>query len=65
MEAITISLSDGELAKLREMVERYSVSPEELARVSNEELLARPEEEFQSAVDFVLKKNAELYRRLA
>jgi predicted transcriptional regulator len=65
MDAITISLSDDELAKLREMAKRHGVTPEELARVSIEELLTRPEEEFQSAVDLVLKKNAELYRRLA
>jgi predicted transcriptional regulator len=65
MEAITISLSNDELAKLREMAERHGVTSEELARISIEDLLARPEEEFQSAVDLVLKKNAELYRRLA
>lgn len=65
MDAITISLSNDDLAKLREMAERHGVTPEELARVSIEELLARPEEEFQGAVDYVLKKNAELYRRLA
>ena len=65
MDAITISLSDDDLAKLREMASRHGITPEELARVSIEELLTRPEEEFQRAVDFVLKKNAELYRRLA
>jgi predicted transcriptional regulator len=65
MEAITISLYNEDLAKLREMADRHGISPEELARVSIEELLARPEEEFQRAVDYVLGKNEELYRRLA
>jgi hypothetical protein len=65
MDAITISLSNDDLAKLREMASRHGITPEELARVGIEELLTRPEEEFQRAVDFVLKKNAELYRRLA
>lgn len=65
MNAITISLSDDELAKLQEIADRHGITPEELARVSIEELLARPEEEFQRAVKFVLEKNAELYRRLA
>ncbi len=65
MDAITISLSNDRLAKLREMADRHGISPEELARVSIEELLTRPEEEFQRAVDLVLEKNAELYRRLA
>ncbi len=65
MDAITISLSNNDLAKLREMADRNGITPEELARVSIEELLARPEEEFQRAVDFVLQKNEDLYRRLA
>jgi len=34
-------------------------------RVSIEELLVRPDEEFEKAADYLLKKNAELYRRLA
>jgi antitoxin FitA len=41
------------------------VSPEELVRATVEELLERPEQDFQRALDHVLKKNAELYRRLA
>ena len=65
MDAITISLSNDDLAKLREMADRYGITPEELARVSIEELLTRPEEEFQGAVDYVLEKNEELYRRLS
>jgi hypothetical protein len=40
------------------------ITPEELVRASVEDLLGRPEE-FQKAVDYVLKKNEELYQRLA
>lgn len=48
------------------MATRFRVRPEELVRVGIEELLMRPEtESFQHAVTAVLKKNAELYRRLA
>jgi predicted transcriptional regulator len=65
MDAITISLSNDDLVKLREIADRHGITPEELARVSIEELLTRPEDEFQRTVDFVLEKNAELYRRLA
>ena len=65
MDAITIPLSNDDLAKLQELANRHGVTPEELARVSIEELLARPDEEFQRAVDYVLEKNAKLYRRLA
>jgi len=44
---------------------RLNVSPEELVRVSIEELLSRPDEAFERAVEYVLEKNTELYRRLA
>ena len=64
MHTITITLSDDRLAKLQEMAARLHISPEELARAGVEALLARPEETCQRAIDYVLKKNAELYRRL-
>ncbi|MGE5306728.1 MAG: DNA-binding protein [Alphaproteobacteria bacterium] len=65
MSTLTITLSDDRFAKLREIAERFSIKPEDLARVSIEELLTRPEEAFQKAADYILHKNAELYRRLA
>ncbi len=65
MTSITISLPDDRVLKLQKIATRLNVSPEELVRVSIEELLTRPDEAFQRAVDYVLKKNAELYRRLA
>jgi predicted transcriptional regulator len=65
MSAITIALSEDRLLKLQEIAARLGVKPEDLVRVSIEELLARPDEEFEKAADYILKKNAELYRRLA
>ena len=65
MNAITITLSDDRLARLQEMAAHFHISPEELVRVGVEELLAQPEDAFQRAITEVLKKNAELYRRLA
>ena len=65
MTSLTITLPDDRMLKLQEVAARLRVTPEELARLSIEELLASPEETFQQAVDYVLQKNAELYRRLA
>jgi len=65
MTTLTITLTDDRLAKLREIADRFNITPEDLARVSIEELLTRPDESFQQADDYVLHKNAELYRRLA
>ena len=65
MSSITVDLPEEHLSRLREIATRLGVAPEDLARMSIEELLARPEESFERAADYVLKKNAELYRRLA
>jgi hypothetical protein len=65
MSSIIVNLTDEHLSKLKEMAGRLKVSPEDLARMSIEELIAQPEEDFERAADYVLKKNAELYRRLA
>ena len=65
MSAITINLSEERMQRLREIASRLGVSPEDLARMSVEELLARPNEKFEEAARHVLEKNAELYRRLA
>ena len=65
MSTITVSLPDERLHALKELSTRLSVSPEELVRVSIEELVSRPEEAFKRAVDYVLEKNAKLYQRLA
>jgi len=65
MTTITIAISDDRMQKLREKADRFQVAPEELVRVSLEDLLARPEEDFRQALEYVLNKNAELYQRLA
>ena len=65
VRALTVTISDDRLAELQERASLLHVTPEALALAGIEDLLARPEDEFRSAVDYVLKKNAELYRRLA
>jgi predicted transcriptional regulator len=65
MTSITITLPEDRLAKLREVAARLNVTPEELARVSIEELLTRPDEAFKQAAKYLLQKNTELHRRLA
>ena len=65
MPSISVTLPNDRLLKLQEIAARLGVTPEDLVRISIEELLARPDDAFQQAVDYVLNKNAELYRRLA
>ncbi len=60
-----LSISEDRFTKLKEVARHLNITPEDLVRVSIDELLSRPGDDFQKAVDYVLAKNAELYRRLA
>ena len=65
MVTITIELPNERLQKLQEMSQRFGISMEDLVRVSVEEMLTQPEEQFRKAAKYTLKKNTELYKRLA
>ena len=62
---LTIDLSSAQVEQLRQAAERLGLAPEELARAAIADLLATPDEEFKRAAERVLRKNEELYRRLA
>jgi hypothetical protein len=65
MSSITGELEPEQFAKLQSIAERLGVSIESLARSSVEDLLSGPDDKFERAAEYVLKKNEELYRRLA
>jgi antitoxin FitA len=65
MVTITVTLTDDRLQKLQELAEQFRIAPEELVRISVEELIARPQADFQKALDYVLEKNKELYKPLS
>jgi predicted transcriptional regulator len=62
---LTVDLSPAQAERLRQEAERLGLAPEELARAAIADLLATPDEDFRQAADRVLRKNEELYRRLA
>jgi len=65
MSNITIDLPEERLHLLRERARHLGTTPEELIRLSINELLDRSEDEIEQAINYSLQKNAELYRRLA
>lgn len=65
MQTFEIRLPEGIAAKLTEAAQSLGVSVEYLLQMCVEEKLARLEEDLLSATDYVLEKNAELYKRLA
>jgi len=63
--AIPIELTPAQESRLRVEADRLGLPPEDLARLAVEDLLARPDAEFQEAAERVLEKNRELYERLS
>jgi hypothetical protein len=62
---LSLDLSPAQADRLRLEAGRLRLSPEDLARAVIVGLLASPADEFNAAVERVLKKNEDLYGRLA
>ena len=62
---VAFELPPAQAEKLHREAERLGISPSELARAALSDLLADRDEDFRAASERVLRKNAELYRRLA
>jgi predicted transcriptional regulator len=62
---LTVDLSPALAERLRREAERLGLAPEELARSAITDLLETPDDAFKMAAERVLRKNEELYRRLA
>ena len=65
MSDITVTVPDTQLVQLKEKAARLGITLVDLVLLSIEETLSRPDEEFHQVAEYVLQKNAELYRRLA
>lgn len=65
MEQLTINIPDEVAAQLRTAAQKSGVKPEDFMLASLQERLANVDAEFIHAMRYVLKKNAELYKRLA
>lgn len=64
MTLFSIPLPEDGASKLLFQAERAGLSPEEFLRQCVGEILDRPDEAFSDAAEHVLKKNAEIYKRL-
>jgi antitoxin FitA len=63
--SITIDLSDSQFQKLENLARVHGIATEVLLKASLEDWLNLQKGDFVNAADYVLEKNAELYRRLA
>jgi antitoxin FitA len=62
---IPIELPEPQADKLRGQAQRLGVKPEDLATAAVLDLLNREVSDFDSAAEYVLRKNGQLYQRLS
>jgi hypothetical protein len=62
---IQVEVTPAAKRSLSSQAHELGVSLEELARAAILDLAAKPGKDFQSAARYVLRKNKELYKRLA
>jgi hypothetical protein len=66
MQTVTVSFSEDKMAEVNQAAQKLDLTPEGLLKASVEEKLqVLMDSRFEAAAAHVLKKNAELYRRLA
>jgi len=65
MTKIVIELPKEQAERLTALAKSLNTTVEDLAMAKLCAMVEKPEEEFQQALRYVLKKNAELYQRLA
>jgi len=63
--AVVVELTAEQELALQKAAERLGVTPIALAKAALADLLSKPDDQFDEFAKRVLKKNADLYRRLA
>jgi hypothetical protein len=62
---VAFELSDEKIKKLREKAEEYGLPPKKLLEAGIEDFLNQPDEQFKEDLNYILRKNSELYERLS
>ncbi len=65
MARITVEIDDTKAALLQKKAEKFGLLPDQFVTASIDDLIGQPEPEFEAAIQKVLSKNKELYKRLA
>lgn len=62
---LNLELDEAQVLQLQAIASRLNVTVADLAKAAINDLIAKPDSEFERAAARVLEKNTELYRRLA
>lgn len=62
---VAFDLAPAQAERLQQEADRLGLQPADLAKAALADLLATRDEDFRAAAERVLRKNEDLYRRLA
>ena len=65
MARIIVEIDELRAATLRAKAKRFGLLPDQFVAATIEDLISLPESDFDEAMRNVMKKNKELYKRLA
>ena len=65
MTRIIVEIDDNKTTVLEDKAKKFGLLPEQFVTASIEDLISRPDPDFEAAMRKVLSKNQEFYERLA
>jgi antitoxin FitA len=65
MKTITLTLEDKKIEQLQKKAIELGLSLDDLVVAIFDDLLSKPDDEFNNAMNYILKKNVNLYKKLA
>jgi len=65
MQAITLNFEENKVNHLRQISTGLGVTLERLLQATIEDILIEPKPEIEAALNYMMNKNDELYKRLA
>ncbi len=65
MQTITLNIEDDKKMKLQQKAEKLGIKIEDFIMISIDDLLSYNEKDLNGMIDYIFKKNDDLYKRLA
>jgi antitoxin FitA len=65
MSTFSITLEQDQATKLEKIAKSLGITVEDIIQLSIEDLISQSDHSFADAMNYILEKNKELYKRLA
>ena len=65
MKTIAVELDDKKIDALNKQANQLGISTQQLINATFDDLLSKPDSDFEKAMNYILKKNKKLYEKLA